>query len=69
MYVVYEGGKDIDDVFKGISDNEDFAGSASLVVDCEVYNYIGIKFECKLNDRVVNEIVIKQKGLNLKGDD
>lgn len=67
--VIYEGGKDIDDIFKGISDNEDFAGSASLVVDCEVYNYIGIRFECKLSDRVVTEIVIKQKGLNLKGDD
>lgn len=67
--VIYEGGKDIGDIFKRISDNEDFAGSASLVVDCEVYNYIGIKFECKLSDRDVTEIVINQKGLNLKGDD
>lgn len=67
--VIYEGGKNIDDVFKGISDDEDFAGSASLVVDCEVYNYIGIRFECKLSDSDVTEIVINQKGLNLKGDD
>lgn len=60
---LYDGGKDIDEVFKAISEDEDFAGSASLVVDAEVYNYIGIKYECKLDgDGNVNEINITHKG-------
>lgn len=65
---VYKGGENIDEVFKKISTNEDFAGSASLVVDAEVYNYIGLKYKCKSDGKNVNEICISTKA-NLENND
>lgn len=65
---IYKGGKDIDEVFKKISTNEDFAGSASLVVDAEVYNYIGLRYTCKDDGEHINEICISTKA-NLENND
>lgn len=65
---VYAGGSSVDDIFRSVSENEDFAGSASLLVDAEVFNYIGLSYVCKMNNDEVNEIQIKTK-CKLKNND
>lgn len=41
---IYQGGFDLDDQFKTMSENTNLVGSTSKVVDCEVYDYVGIPF-------------------------
>lgn len=66
---IYKGGDSIDDAFRSVSENEDFAGSASLLVDAEVYNYIGLKYTCKTDNGEVNEIQISTKATLKNNDD
>lgn len=40
-----EGGKTVAEVYKGLADDADLVGTDSLVVDSEVYDYLGLPFE------------------------
>lgn len=59
----YDKDEPIEDVFNAICDDESFAGSASLVIDAEVYDYIGFDYDCLIdgNNNVVS-IRMKKKG-------
>lgn len=46
---IFNGGQDLDDKFKEMSENENLVGSTSKVVDCEIYDYVGIPFKGNAN--------------------
>lgn len=57
---IYDNEEPIEDCFNAICDDESFAGSASLVIDAEVYDYIGFDYDC-LIDRSNNVVSIRLK--------
>lgn len=65
---VYDNEEPIEDCFNAICDDESFAGSASLVIDAEVYDYIGFDYDCLIdgNNNVVS-IRLKKNGKFAKG--
>lgn len=44
---VLSGGQNIKDVYKKLATIDEFAGSSSLIVDSEMYSYIGLPFKVK----------------------
>lgn len=60
---VYDKEEPIEDCFNAICDDESFAGSASLVIDAEVYDYIGFDYDCLIdgNNNVIS-IRLKKNG-------
>lgn len=56
----YDKDEPLEDVFNAICDDESFAGSASLVIDAEVYDYIGFDYDC-LTDGNGNVVSIRMK--------
>lgn len=57
---IYDNEEPIEDCFNAICDDESFAGSASLVIDAEVYDYIGFDYDC-LIDGSNNVVSIRLK--------
>lgn len=65
---IYDNEEPVEDCFNAICDDESFAGSASLVIDAEVYDYIGFDYDCLIdgNNNVVS-IRLKKNGKFAKG--
>lgn len=52
--IVSNAGKNIKDVYKQLATVPEFAGSSSLIVDSEMYDYIGLPFEITKDMRGIN---------------